>query len=162
MHGNEHGNLNSSTRMLPSANGDGAGRGDLHTASLGDLFKRLSADTSHLVQQEIQLAKMELQESVARAAKAGTRIGVAFVLALPGIMALTAALVIGLGILINSYWVSALIVGVVILVIAAILAKSAVRNFKSGLAPRETVRTVREDVDWAKRETERVKQKLSA
>jgi uncharacterized membrane protein YqjE len=162
MRENQDGNRLATTRMLPSANGDGAEREHLHSASLGDLFKRLSADSSHLVQQEIQLAKMELQESAARAAKAATRIGVAFVLALPGIMALTAALVIGLGILINSYWVSALIVGVVILVIAAILAKSAVGNFKSGLAPRETVKTVREDVDWAKRESERVKQRLSA
>ena len=84
------------------------------------------------------------------------------VLALPGIMAITAALVIGLGILIDSYWVSSLIVGVIILVVAGLLAKAAISGLKKGLAPKESAKSVREDVDWAKRESQRVKQELSA
>jgi uncharacterized membrane protein YqjE len=147
-------------RMLPPANG--SFREDLHGASMGELFRRLSTDGSHLVQQEIQLAKTELQENAARAAKAGGKIGTAAVIALPGLMAITAALVIGLGIIIDSYWVSALIVGVVVLAVAGIMAKGAIKDFKSGLAPRETVKSVKEDVDWAKRETTRVKQEMTA
>jgi membrane protein len=146
--------------LLPPA--DGNSREDLHDASIGELFKRLSADGGHLIQQEIQLAKAELQENAARAAKAGGKIGVAAAIALPGIGALIAALVIGLGILLNSYWVSALIVGIVVLAIAGFLAKGAINDFKQGLAPRETVRTVRDDVSWAKRETVEVKRELTA
>src|SRR5437588_751415 len=74
----------------------------------------------------------------------------------------TAALVIGLGIIINSYWVSSLIVGVIILAVAGFLVKGAISGFKKGMAPRQTVQSVREDVDWAKRESQRVKQELSA
>lgn len=148
-------------RMLPSGNGSDY-REDLQGASMGELFRRLSSDGSHLVQQEIQLAKAELQENAARAAKAGGKIGTAAVIALPGLMSITAALVIGLGIIIDSYWVSALIVGVVVLVVAGLLAKGAIKDFKSGLAPKQTVQSVKEDVDWAKRESTRVKQGLSA
>src|SRR3954469_18314412 len=148
-------------RMLPTGNGR-VYRDDLQDASIGELFRRLSTDGSHLVQQEIQLAKTELQENAARAARAGGKIGTAAVIALPGLMAITAALVIGFGIIINSYWVSALIVGVVVLLVAAMMAKGAINDFKSGLAPRETVQSVKEDVDWAKRETTRVKQELTA
>jgi len=146
-------------RMLPQGNGSGY-RDDLQGASMGELFRRLSTDGSHLVQQEIQLAKIELQENAARAAKAGAKIGTAAVIALPGLMAITAALVIGLGIIINSYWVSALIVGVVVLGVAGMMAKGAIKDFKLGLAARETVQSVKDDVDWAKRETTRVKHEM--
>jgi uncharacterized membrane protein YqjE len=144
--------------------GEGNGRSMemAHDLSIGELFKRLSADSTHLVQQEIQLAKTELQESAARAGSAGGKIGIAAGLALPGIMAVTAALVIVLGILIHSYWGSALIVGAAILIVAMSLGKRAMADLKSGLAPTETVRTVREDVEWAKHETARVKHELSA
>lgn len=141
---------------------NGPSREEVQNASIGELLKRLSSDGSHLVQQEFQLAKTELQESASKAIGAGAKIGIAAGLALPGIMALTAALVIGLGIIIDSYWLSALIVGVVILAVAGFMVKRALSGFRDGLAPRETVRTVREDIDWAKRETGRVKQELSA
>ena len=148
--------------VFPRGDGRGGGRGELHDASIGELFKRLSSDGSHLIQQEIQLAKAELQESAGRVAKSGAKIGAAVVLALPGVMAMTAALVIGLGIIINSYWVSSLIVGVIILAVAGFLVKGAISGFRKGMAPRQTVQSVREDVDWAKRESQRVKQELSA
>jgi len=151
------------TLRLPSrADFNGRGRQQMNDASIGELFKQLSSDGSHLVQQEIQLAKTELQESATRAGKAAARLGTAMVLALPGGMAITAALVIGLGIIINSYWVSALIVGAAILIVAGILSKRAMSAFKAGIAPRQAMQTVREDVDWAKREGQRVKHELSA
>jgi uncharacterized membrane protein YqjE len=142
--------------------GNGRVREEVQAASIGELLKRLSSDGSHLVQQEIQLVKTELQESASRAASAAAKIGIAAGLALPGIMALAAALVIGLGIIIDSYWLSALIVGVVILAVAGFMVKRALSALRAGLAPKETVRTVREDIDWAKRQSGRVKQELSA
>ena len=159
---------NDRQRPTDVAQGDGRGRirpelhRDLRNASVGDLFKELSNDSSRLIQDEMQLARLELRQSVSTLAGAAGKVGIAAVLAIPGLLALTAALVIGIGLLIGSYWVSALIVGVVILIVAGILAQRAVAAFKRGLAPRETIRTVREDVDWAKHETTRVKQELSA
>jgi len=131
-------------------------------ASLGELLKSLSSDSSHLVQQEIALAKTELKESAAKAGRAAGKLGVAALLALPGILAITAALIIGLGILIHSYWGSALIVGAVILVVAGVMAKRAAASLSSGLKPEQTIETVQDDVAWAKEEMPRVKQRLTA
>jgi uncharacterized membrane protein YqjE len=155
-------NRTESLRVLMRPDSNGRRRQEAQDASIGELLKRLSSDGSHLVQQEIQLAKTELQESAARAAKSAAKIGTGVVLALPGIMAITAAIIIGLGIIINSYWVSALIVGAAILIAAGVLIKGAIAGLKTGIAPKATVQTVREDVDWAKRESVRVKQELSA
>src|SRR5439155_366260 len=96
---------------VEQSDGNGNGGRNVQGASIGELFKSLSTDSGHLVQQEIALAKAELRESVAAAAGAGAKVGAAVVLALPGLMALTAAVVIGVGILIKSYWLSAAIVG---------------------------------------------------
>lgn len=152
------------TQSLKMLSADGAGRSGngVHDASIGQLFTRLSADGNHLVQQEIALAKLELREAAATTAAAAAKMGVAAVLALPGLMALTAALVIGLGILIGSYWASAAIVGVIVLALAGVLASRALAAFKPGLAPAATIRTVRDDVEWAKQEALRVKRELSA
>jgi uncharacterized membrane protein YqjE len=155
-------NQTETLRVPPRADFNGRGRQQMNDASIGELFKQLSSDGSHLVQQEIQLAKTELQESAARVGKAGAKIGTAMVLALPGVMAITAALIIGLGIIINSYWVSALIVGAAILIVAGVLSKRAISAFKDGIGPKQAIQTVREDVDWAKREGQRVKHELSA
>ncbi|MFL5497703.1 MAG: YhjD/YihY/BrkB family envelope integrity protein [Gemmatimonadaceae bacterium] len=131
-------------------------------ASIGELFKSLTADSSELVRQEIQLAKLELQESVANAGRASAKLGTAAVIALPGVMAVTAALVIGLGILMNSYWLSALLVGAAILLAAGITARSGITQFKSGFKPQKTISSVKRDADWAKREAVEVKRQLTA
>ena len=55
--------------VIPRA-GNGRLREEVQSASIGELLKRLSTDGSHLVQQEIQLAKTELQVSASRAASA--------------------------------------------------------------------------------------------
>jgi uncharacterized membrane protein YqjE len=161
MHGD--GTSAGTERIAPFTLGHPSADGlDVRSASLGELLKRLSADGGHLVQQEIQLAKAELHESAATAAAATGKIAVAGLLMLPGILALTAALIIGLGVLMDNYWLSSLLVGAVILVGAGVMAKRAMAGFKAALAPRATLHTLQDDAAWAKRETTRVKQKLSA
>lgn len=145
--------------MATDRRGDGRG---IQRSSIPELLRQLSDDGSRLVQQEIRLAKVELREDAAHAASGAGKIGAATVLALPGILALTAAAIIGLSFLVGSYWLSALIVGVVVLAVAGFLLKSAISSFKSGLAPRETVETVREDVAWAKREVRHARREMSA
>ena len=135
---------------------------DLRTLPMGDLFKRLSADSTELFQQELHLAKLELRESVSKAIGAGVNVAIALVLLSPGLLAVTAAIIIGLGSVIGSYWVSALMVGVVILAVAGILVSSAIKKLKSGLAPDQTAKTVQQDLYWAKKEAEQVKERLSA
>ena len=85
-------------------NGRAPTRHPLDDASIGDLFRQLTSDASHLVQQEMHLAKAELKESVARVRTMVVGFAVAAALAIPGALALTAFLVIGVGALIGSAW----------------------------------------------------------
>lgn len=143
-----------------SGNGDGRLDGD---ASVGELFGQLSRDGSHLLRQEIALARVELRESVAQLARGAGKLGVAAGLAIPGLLAFTAFLVIGIGDWIENYWASALIVSVVFLALAAWQARSGLSQIRAqSLAPRETIGTLREDADWAKDEAQAFKRELTA
>lgn len=143
-------------------NGNGNGLAD--DESVGELFKQLSADTSHLFRQEINLAKAELKESTAHMVKGVSRIGIAAGIAIPGLFAFGAFLIIALGDLLNeNYWLSALIVSLAMLGTAAVLAKKGIAEFgKGSLVPQETMGTLREDAQWAKEETQEFKRAFTA
>ena len=141
------------------SNGNGAGE----EAPVGDLLKRLGQDTGTLVKQEITLAKLELRESVKGLAKDAGKLGAAAGLGLFGGFALLAFVIIGLGDLIDNYWLSALIVAVLLLGAAAILAKGAMKSMQqNSLAPGETVQTLKEDQRWAQREAQQFKQAMKS
>ncbi len=130
--------------------------------AIGPLFRQLSADAAQLVRQEIALAKTELSEAATGMIRDGAKIGVAAVVGLLAAMALTAFLVVGIGDLIDNYWLSALGVAVLYLIIAAVLAKSALDGIASrNLKPTQTIETLREDAEWAKREVGEVKRELT-
>jgi uncharacterized membrane protein YqjE len=131
--------------------------------SLGELFGRLSSDAGRLVHSEVALAKAELRDAASRVARDGAKIGMAVGLAHVGLLSATAFLIIGLGTLLNNYWASALIVTIVLLGSAAFLGKSAVNDLKDhGVKPQETLDTLREDADWAKREAQALKRDLTS
>ena len=132
-------------------------------ASIGDLFRQMTSDASHLVQQEVHLAKAELKESVDRAKTMAVGLALAAALAIPGALALTAFLVIGLGALIGSYWASALIIGLVLMTAAVVFGRralSSVTDGKIGL-PR-TITSLAEDATWGKEELRAFKREMTA
>ena len=127
------------------------------------LLKRIGQDASTLVRQEIALAKLEVRESVKGLAKDAGKLGTAAGLGLFGGFALLAFVIIGLGDLINNYWLSALLVAVLLLGAAAVMAKGALDHMKkNSLKPEETVQTLIEDRRWAKREAQEFKQSMKA
>jgi uncharacterized membrane protein YqjE len=130
--------------------------------SLGELFKRLSSDTSELIRQEMSLAKVEMRQAGATLARDATKIGVAVGFALAGVLALGAFAIVGLGDLFNNYWLAALIVGVLFLAIGGYLARNALDDVKQrGLKPQKTVETLREDASWVKQEGRELKRELT-
>lgn len=130
---------------------------------IGSLLKRFGQDASTLIRQEITLAKLELRESARSLAADAGKLGAAAGLALFGGFALVAFVIAGLGALIDNYWLSALIVAVLLLGGAALLAKGALDHLKRNrIAPQETVQTLREDQRWAKREMQDLKQSMKA
>jgi hypothetical protein len=131
--------------------------------SIGELFSQLSSDASRLIQQEMALAKAEVRETTSMLARDTAKFGAAAVLGLLGGMAATAFLIVGLGAVLDNYWASALLVTIVYLAVAGFLAKSAMNEIKArGVKPTETLATLREDADWAKREAQALKRDLTS
>lgn len=116
--------------------------------SLGELFKELAADTGTLVKKEVELAKTEMAGKAKVVAKDGAMIAGGAALAYYASFLLLAALVLALGTVI-PLWASALIVGVVLAAGAGALAFIGVKKLKKvDPAPRETIRTLKENKLW--------------
>jgi cbb3-type cytochrome oxidase subunit 3 len=119
--------------------------------SLGEVARDLTRDLSLLVRQEVQLAKAEMAEKGRVAAPGVGMIGGATGAALLAGGALTAAAILALAIFLPE-WLSALIVGAVLAVVAYVLVKRGKERVAEAGAPipEQTIETVKEDVEWAK------------
>jgi hypothetical protein len=104
-----------------------------------------------LVRQEVDLATTELTDKLTRASRDAASIVVGALVAYAGFLAILAALVIGLEAMGLNWWQSALIVGVAVAVLGAVLVQRGLTALKNtDLAPRETLETLKEDAQWAK------------
>jgi uncharacterized membrane protein YqjE len=126
----------------------------LREPPIGELLKQLASETTTLVRQELDLAKAEMREKGKKAGPGFGMIGAAGGVALLALGALTACLILALdGVMPN--WLAALIVAVVYGAVAAVLytrGKEKVDDVGSP-APRQTIETIKEDVQWAKHPT---------
>lgn len=121
--------------------------------SLGELFAELASETTNLVRQEIALAKTEITQKATSAGKDVGMIGAGGALAYAGLLALMAALIIGLGQVIPM-WLSALLVGLVVVGIGYMLIQRGLTALKNiDPTPRQTLETLQEDKEWAKEQT---------
>ncbi len=120
--------------------------------SVGELVQQLSQQSATLVRQELRLATVELQEKGKRAGIGAGMFGGAGVVALYGVGALVAAVVIGIGTLLEP-WLGAVIVGVVLLGVAGILALSAKKQVNQATPPlpERALESTRRDVEEVKR-----------
>lgn len=118
--------------------------------SIGELFTELAGETSTLIRQEVALAQTELTE---KAASVGKNIGFLIVggaIGYAALLAVLAAIVIGLAAWIPA-WASALIVGVAVGIVGFLMISSALAALKKmNIAPRETVKSLKEDAQWLK------------
>ena len=137
----------------PTNGGARAVEPDPRDKGLGELVKDLASQTSTLVRQEIKLAQAEVTEKGKLAGKGAGMLVAAGVVALLGLGALTAFLIIVL----DSFlplWAAALIVTVLWLAIAAVLGMAGKNAIQKATPPApQTVETVKEDIQWAKTQT---------
>ncbi len=130
--------------------------------SLGELFKQLTQDSATLIRQEVALAKAELRENMKGVGTSLAMIAVGGMLALVGLLALTAFLVILLGDLLANYWLAALIVGLLFAVIGGVLISIHVNRLRQiDLKPEQTIQTLQEDKRWIQSEIQDVKRELT-
>ena len=112
------------------------------------LLTDLAGETSTLVRQEIALFKAELSEKLTRMGVGAGALAAGGVIAFSGWLALLAAAILGLSHAVAP-WLSALIIGVVVIALGAGLALFGKSRLKvNALVPRRTLNSLREDEAW--------------
>lgn len=131
--------------------GGAAGGQDLRDASMGELFKRLSQDTSRLVKLELELAKAEMTQKATPLKAGAGMLGGAALVGLLAAGALTAFLIALLDTFMAT-WLAALVITIVYAAIAGVLAIQGRNRIQKATppVPEQTIETVKEDVEWAK------------
>ena len=120
--------------------------------SLGELFSRLGEDLSGLISTQMELARAELTAEAKNAGKAAGLLGAGSILGYLALTLLCFAAAWGLSEIVPE-GVAFLIVGLVVGVVAGVLVmigRKQVEAAKS-VAP-ETVETLKEDVQWTRRQ----------
>lgn len=135
------------------------GAGAAASASIAGLVRDLADDTRTLIQQEIQLAKLEAADTAKRVVVDSAWIGAGAGVVAVGGLCLVLALALGLGALLGSYWLGTLITGGILVLAGALAAWKGIRDLqKGGFAPTETVQSLQEDKEWAEHEVDDFKQ----
>ena len=121
--------------------------------SLGELLTELSRETAQLVRKEVELATTEM---TSKAKTAATGAGVAAAggaLMHAGLLVLLAAIVIGLAQIGVSPWLSAFLVAMVTMIVGYVLVnKGLVQVKRTGIAPTQTIETLKETATWTTRQ----------
>lgn len=128
-----------------------SGNGQSSEASVAELVKQLSEQTSRLARQEVELAKAELQVKGKRAGIGAGMFGAAGMLGFYALGALVATAILALATALAA-WLAALIVTVVLGALAGVLAlqgKSKVQQATPPV-PEQATESVKEDVEWTK------------
>lgn len=117
--------------------------------SLGDLFSDLTREITTLVRNELALARVEMSTKMARAARHAGTLALGAVVALAGVFTLAASLVL---LLVNAgmpAWGAALLVGLGLAAIGAVLAMRSLQALRQeDLTPTETIQTLKETTAW--------------
>ena len=118
---------------------------------IAELFRDLSEQTSTLVHQELELAKLELAQKGKRAGAGAGMFGGAAVVGLYAVGGLTAAIILLLSTAVTG-WLAALIVAVIYGLLAAGLALFGRSQISRAVppVPEQATENVKEDVQWTK------------
>jgi uncharacterized membrane protein YqjE len=122
-----------------------------HEQTTADLLRQLSEQTTTLVRQEIELAKLELTEKGKKAGIGAGMFGGAGALGFYALGALTACVILALATAVAG-WLAALIVAVVYSAGAGVLALTGKNKVAEAgpPVPEQAVDSTKEDVRWVK------------
>jgi MFS family permease len=128
------------------------GSDNLNTdASVAELARQLSDQTTQLARQEVALAKAELAEKGKRAGIGAGMFGGAGLVGLYAVGALIAAAILALATAVDG-WLAALIVGLVLAAVAGVVALLGKRKVQTATppVPTEAISSFKTDVETAK------------
>ena len=120
-------------------------------ASTSELVTRLTQQSTELIRNELRLAQAEMTEKAKHAGVGAGLFGGAGVVALYGVGALVAAVILVLSLFLAP-WLAALIVAVVLFAIAGVVALVGKKqvSLATPAAPQHTIDSVKRDVDTIK------------
>lgn len=121
-------------------------------AAIPDLVRSLADDSKRLLKDEIQLAKLESQESLKKTSKGVMWLALAFGVSVVMLVAATLMLVTLVGEIANdNFWVGALVTGLVELALAAWLIRKGIGAFRTdAYSLPETRAAAKEVAQWAR------------
>jgi uncharacterized membrane protein YqjE len=117
--------------------------------SMTDVLQDIVANIQEIVRSEFRLAKTEISEEASKAAKSSAPLGGGIVLSLYAFGFILLAIVYALEIVVAA-WLAALIVGLAVAAVAAILISVGRKRLKQVRMPEKTIVSVKENVQWAK------------
>jgi len=125
-----------------------------HDQSLGELVATATRDLSLLVHKEVELAKTEIAAEVKRAGIGAGFLGGAGFVGLFTLTFLSVAAALGIAAAADiGAWAGFLIVGAAYGLLAGLLAMLGLTKVTKVKPPRRTIRTVKDDIAWAKHPT---------
>ena len=129
-----------------------------HPNSIPRLLRELRDETTTLLRQEVNLAKLEMKENVSRMGSHAARIAIGGFVAYAGII----VLLIGIGHLLGAVliragldqqvaqWLAPTCIGLIVAIIGWAMLSMAKRAIAhDDLAPRQTVESLRDNKQWA-------------
>lgn len=119
--------------------------------SLGELIGRITTDFGNLVTTQVELAKVEIKEEVAKATKGAAMVSGGAVAGLLALLLLSMAAAWGLAEVMAPGF-AFLVVGGVWLIAAAVLILTGRNRLTEVNAVPETRETIKEDVQWAQQQ----------
>ena len=120
--------------------------------SVPEILEDIASNLTQIVQAEFRLAKSELKEGAEKVAGPSAALGAGVALAFYGLGFLLLAAVYALS-LVMAGWLATLIVGGGLTVAAGMLIGAGGAKLKRvNLTPDKTIRTLEEDVQWAKQQ----------
>ncbi len=118
---------------------------------IGDLLSDLASQVSTLVRREIELARTEIASSLMQVGRGAGLTGLGGVLVHAGFLALLVAAVLGLIEASVDPWLAALIVGVLVIGVGIVITSIGLKQVQeTDMAPRQTVASIRRDVEYVK------------
>jgi len=115
-----------------------------------DVLQDIVGNVQEIIRAEFRLAKAETKEKVRKASRPATMLGVGAAIGMYGLGFVLLAVVYALSQVVAA-WLAALIVGVALAIMAAILVSTGKKALKRiSPVPEKTVQTVKENVQWSK------------
>lgn len=115
---------------------------------ISDLFRELMGELKVLLQQEMQLFKVEMSDKASQAGKDLAFIAIGGAIAYAGLLLILAAAVLGLGLIIPA-WASALVVGGMVVGAGYALIQKGLSDLKTMKAkPEQTIESLKETKQW--------------